>query len=320
MHARTRDTRPLLAAVARAKCACDGGRMLTIGGPVLDPRDAHVADTARTHHDVDAWARSIGAAVIVGWGGPVASIIARQALPAFQVLDGLPDQADAAAAVQWLGDCLTPTVVMSPDLAQWLDVHTQGRACTTVMPPPVQGVVPVEAPLNDDHVHVVAEPWSAHLMRPVLDLCVRQRLVGRSWIVTGDRRAADADLAASMVDAAGMTMRLDDEGPPPAWAVAGQVRGARPSCAPVLPAAAAWVRGATVMLPTGHAAEGVLGAHGGVVLNVDGDQSASARQLQAITATGDRAAIAEAWCQEAGACLDALAESICSNSESAAPV
>ncbi|MCP4759552.1 MAG: hypothetical protein GY876_08870 [Planctomycetes bacterium] len=137
-------------------------------------------------------------------------------------------------------------------------------------------------------------------MRPVLDLCGRLKLMGRSVDLLISGEPGDANDVIRMlhqlgVDRVARCRACDVD------AFVGHdthvycASGGLGSTAAVVSALKYWIAGATLLLPAGHPASEWLSGLGGVIENVDSDPDAAVRMVLGNHDEGeDRSEVAEA--------------------------
>lgn len=312
MHGQTIRSRPLLAQAARARALRDGGRMVCIGGPDFGEGSARLHDHSAVHRDLERWLRSVEVDLVIGWGVEAVEVVARQSTPVAVVLDGMLDPDRRPAAVTWMRDRRLSVLVTAATLARRLEEATSGRARLTVLPPLLVGVSAAQEAVSGNLVRIVAPRPEVHTIRHCFDLIVRLLLAGRPLQVEADPGFLQCKDLSPLMEQLGAGVITTPEDAWPGLVAAPPLRGDRRGEEAVLPLLAAWLQGATVLLPRGHAAAELLSSVDGGVPDCDGNLATATEVLDGLGPGPDRAAQVEAWGQASDACFESLvAEAHC---------
>jgi hypothetical protein len=286
--------------------------MVCIGGPDFGDGSARLHDHRGVHRDLERWLRLIDADFVIGWGVEALEVVARQSLPVAVVLDGVLDPDCRPAVVSWMRDRRLSVLVTAATLASRLEEATSGHARLTVMPPVLVGVSVPEEAVSCDLVRIVAPRPELHTIRHCFDLIVRLLLAGRPLKVEADPNFLQRADLSPLIEQLGAGAITTPEEAWPGLVAAPPLRGDRRGEEAVLPLLAAWVQGATVLLPEGHAAADLLSSVDGGVPDCDGNLATATEVLDGLGPGPDRTAQVEAWNQASDAYFESLvAEAHC---------
>ena len=222
--------------------------------------------------------------VLVAWDEWAVCAAGETSQPLVAVLDGLNgDRAIVSRASRVLCDGNGSLVAGSDDVATAVDVEL---SCSLPIVPPTSLQSPAEQSNEGTTVVVLAEPTGMGLCCWVVPLLGRLNLLDGHLRVRIAEGVADIESVVEMLRVIGVVDVLacsDDEAH--RWARPGVA--VLPACAPPTvwaispagPALAAWARGATLLLPSGHPADPMLSDCEGVLRQVDKQPDAAARAL-----------------------------------------
>lgn len=223
--------------------------------------------------------------VLVAWDEWAVCAAGETSQPLVAVLDGLNgDPSLVARASRVLCDGNGFLVAGSDDVAAAVDPVL---SCSMPIVPPTSLHSPEDQSVETITIVVIAEPTDGGLCRPVVPLLGRLSLLETPLRVRIAESVADIEPVIEMLRVIGVEDVIacrDDEAhqwarpgiavlpacaPPTAWAIS-----------PAGPALAAWARGASLLLPSGHPADPMLTGCDGVLRQVDKQPDAAALMLR----------------------------------------
>ncbi|MDG1837480.1 MAG: hypothetical protein P8I91_01595 [Phycisphaerales bacterium] len=222
--------------------------------------------------------------ILVAWDEWAVCAAGETSQPLVAVLDGLHgDRAIVNRASRVLCDGNHSLVAGSDDVAAAIDVSL---SCSLPIVPPTSLQTSEDQSFEAMTIVVLAEPMSGGLCSPVVPLLGRLNLLETPLRVRIAESVIDIESTVEMLQVIGVEDVIacrDDEAH--RWARAGVA--VLPACAaptawaisPTGPALAAWARGATLLLTSGHPADHMLTGCEGVLRQVERQPDVAARAL-----------------------------------------